>query len=61
VLIEMRGDIGQKSSGYLAKTAFQAGMSVIEGLADGSLYEADIAVAEALQLAPGSASGPRDE
>ncbi len=61
VLIEMRGDIGQKSSGYLAKTAFHAGMSVIEGLADGSLYDADIAVAEALQLAPGSASGPQDE
>ena len=56
----MRGDIGQKSSGYLAKTAFHPA-SVIEGLADGSLYDADIAVAEALQLAPGSASGPQDE
>jgi predicted deacylase len=56
VLIEMRGDIGQKSNGYLGKTAYHASASVIDALADGSLYDADIGVAEALQPAAGSAS-----
>jgi predicted deacylase len=56
VLIEMRGDIGQKSNGYIAKTAYVASTSVIDALADGSLYKADVAVAEALKPAAGSAS-----
>ncbi len=56
VLIEMRGDIGHKSNGYLAKTAYLASASVVDALADRSLYSADIGIAEALQLAPGSAS-----
>jgi hypothetical protein len=56
VLIEMRGDIGQKSNGYIAKTAYAASASVIDALADGSLYSADVGVAEALQHATGSAS-----
>ncbi len=55
VLIEIRG-VGQKANGYLAKTAFVTGISVIEALADRSLYSTDIAPAEALVLAPGSAS-----
>ena len=61
VLIEVRGDIAQKSSGYLAKTAYVASASVIDALADGSLYGADVGIAEALPLAPGDASGPQDE
>jgi predicted deacylase len=61
VLIEVRGDIAQKSSGYLAKTAYVASTSVIDALADGSLYDADVGIAEALPLAPGDASGPQDE
>jgi hypothetical protein len=56
VLIEMRGGIGQKSNGYIAKTAYAASASVIDALADGSLYSADVGVAEALQHATGSAS-----
>jgi hypothetical protein len=56
VLIEMRGGIGQKSGGYIAKTAYVASTSVIDALADGSLYRADVGVAEALQPARGSAS-----
>jgi hypothetical protein len=52
VLIEIRGDVGQKSSGYLAKTGYQAVASVIDAMADGSLYSADVAVAEALEEAP---------
>jgi hypothetical protein len=55
VLVELRG-VGQKSNGYLAKTGFVTGMSVIEALADRSLYTTDIARAEALALAPSNAS-----
>jgi predicted deacylase len=49
VLIEMRGDIGQKSNGYIAKTAYVASASVVEALADGSLYDTSTARAEALK------------
>jgi predicted deacylase len=52
VLIELRGDIGQKSAGYLAKTGYQALASVIDALADGSMYTADVGVADALEEAP---------
>ena len=49
VLIEMRGDIGQKSNGYIAKTAYVASASVVDALADGSLYRTSTARAEALK------------
>jgi predicted deacylase len=52
VLIEIRGDVGQKSGGYLAKTAYLAVASVVDALADRSLYSADVGVAESLQEAP---------
>jgi predicted deacylase len=55
ILIELRG-VGQKSNGYLAKTGFVSAISVVEALADRSLYTTDIARAEALVLAPDSAS-----
>jgi predicted deacylase len=55
VLVELRG-VGQKANGYIAKTGFVAGMSVVEALADRSLYATNVALADALQLAPGSAS-----
>jgi predicted deacylase len=58
VLIEMRGDIGQKSNGYIAKTAYVAAGSVIDALADGRLAHADPSVAEALQLTPGETDCP---
>ena len=55
VLVELRG-VGQKANGYIAKTGFVAGMSVVEALADRSLYTTDIAPADALVLAPDNAS-----
>ena len=58
VLIEMRGDIGQKANGYIAKTAYVAAASVVDALADDSLADADIGVAEALQLTPGETGCP---
>ncbi len=58
VLVEMRGDIGQKANGYIAKTAYVAAASVIEALADGSLSRADVGAAEALRLTPGETGCP---
>ncbi|WP_315119197.1 M14 family metallopeptidase [uncultured Clostridium sp.] len=49
VLVEMRGNmqsLGQKSSGYLKRTFVEVMMSLISSTADGSLYEADISIAE---------------
>ncbi|MPV36349.1 M14 family zinc carboxypeptidase [Georgenia subflava] len=42
VLFEMRGDIGAKSNGYIAKTAENAGMAVLEAVADGSWTTASL-------------------
>ena len=39
----------------------RASTSVIDALTDGSLYDADVGIAEALPSAPGDASGPQDE
>jgi hypothetical protein len=61
VLVEMRGDIGQKANGYIAKTAYVASAAVIDALADGSLSRAGISRAEALQLTPGETGGPPAE
>ena len=49
VLIEMRGDIGQKSRGYIAKTAYVASASVIDALAAGRLFRTSTARADALK------------
>ena len=61
VLIEMRGDIGQKSNGYIAKTAYVASASVVDALADGSLYDTSTARAEALKERGPGVDGPGDE
>jgi len=61
VLIEMRGDIGQKSNGYIAKTAYVASASVVDALADGSLYDTSTARAEALKERGPLVDGPGDE
>jgi predicted deacylase len=61
VLIEMRGDIGQKSNGYIAKTAYVASAAVVDALADGSLYETSTARAEALKERGPGVDGPGDE
>lgn len=55
ILMEHRG-VGQKAGGYMADISFRAVMAVVEALADGSLYTADIARADALLVAPDSAS-----
>jgi hypothetical protein len=61
VLIEMRGDIGQKSNGYIAKTAYVASASVVDALADGSQYRTSTARAEALKERGPLVDGSGDE
>jgi hypothetical protein len=61
VLIEMRGDIGQKSNGYIAKTAYVASASVVDALADGSLYTTSTQRAEDMPARGPGVDGPGDE
>ncbi len=61
VLFEMRGGIGTKSNGYIAKTAYHAAKSVVEAAADGSLYEADITIAENLPERGSFIGAPNEE
>jgi predicted deacylase len=58
VLVELRG-VGQKSNGYIGKIGYVAASSVVAALADGSLNDADTAIADALPFAP--ADEPQDE
>ena len=55
ILMEHRV-VGQKAGGYMEDIPRRSVMAVIEALADGSLYGADTARAEALERAPDSAS-----
>jgi hypothetical protein len=43
-LVEIRGGIGQKSSGYLIELPYRAIMAILESTADGSLFEVDPAI-----------------
>ncbi|HSJ43968.1 MAG TPA: M14 family zinc carboxypeptidase [Euzebyales bacterium] len=61
VLFEMRGGIGQKSNGYITRTAYNAAISVVAALADGSLFTADTAVADALPDRGPGIGAPNDE
>ena len=61
VLFEMRGGIGQKSNGYITRTAYNAALSVVSALADDSLFSADIGVAESLPERGDFISAPNDE
>jgi hypothetical protein len=61
VLIEMRGDIGQKSNGYIAKTAYVASASVVDALADGSLYMTSTQRAEDMPARGPEVVEPGDE
>jgi len=51
VLIELRGDIAQKSNGYIAKTAYVASASVVDALADSSLFTTSTQRAEEMPAA----------
>jgi|GEM_PF-947818 len=55
VLFEHRV-VGQKAAGYMANISFRTVMAIVEALADGSLYTTSTERAEALVVAPDSAS-----
>lgn len=61
VLFEMRGGIGVKSNGYIAKTAYQAVNAVVEAMADGSLADTDISIAENLPERGPGIGAPNEE
>lgn len=46
LLVEFRGGIGQKSSGYLIRQAYVAMMAIAEGAAEGTLADIDPALAD---------------
>jgi len=50
VLVEIKGGIGQKSVGMLVKHTAEQMMSILEATADGSLFEADPARADELDI-----------
>jgi len=55
VLFEHRV-VGQKAAGYMANISFRTVMAIVEALADGSLYTTSTERADALVVAPDSAS-----
>lgn len=61
VLVEMRGDIGQKSSGYLMRTFYAAMGSVLEAASEGTLAGIDPALADTIPLRGPGIDDPHDE
>jgi len=58
VLFEVRGGIGAKSNGYLAKHAEISGMAVLTAAADGSLWTASTAPADSIRERGEDVSNP---
>jgi len=58
VLVEMRGDIGQKSSGYLIRTFYAAMFSLLEGATEGTLSSIDPVLADTIPLRGESIDNP---
>lgn len=61
VLFEMRGSIGQRSSGYIARTAMLSGYELLKAVADGSWETADLSVVEELPDRGDYVPNPRGE
>lgn len=61
VLFEMRGGIGVKGNGYITKTAYNAAKAVVAAMADGTLFDADISVAENLPPRGPGISAPNED
>lgn len=58
VLVELRGGIGQKSSGKLIRTAYASMFAVLESYAEGSLTQTDAQRADEIPLRGESVSNP---
>lgn len=61
VLFELRGGIGQKSAGYIAKTASVTGYELLRSVADGSWETADLSVIENIRERGDYVGDPRGE
>ena len=61
VLFEMRGGIGTKGNGYITKTAYNAAKAVVAAMADGTLFDADITIAENLPPRGPGIGAPNEE
>ncbi|MEO9702170.1 hypothetical protein, partial [Marinobacter alexandrii] len=61
VLFEMRGGIGTKGNGYITKTAYNAAKAVVAAMADGTLFDADITIAESLPPRGTGIGAPNEE
>jgi hypothetical protein len=57
----MRGDIGQKSSGYLIRTFYAAMFSLLEATSEGTLSSIDPALADTIPLRGESIDNPHEE
>ena len=60
VLVEFRGDIGQKSAGMLTRTAFTIMGAVAESIAEGTVYSQDPARADAIPRRGPSVDDPHE-
>ncbi|MGH3715501.1 MAG: M14 family zinc carboxypeptidase [Micromonosporaceae bacterium] len=61
VLVELRGGIGQKSAGMLVRTAYIIMGATLEAVAEGGVYAADPARADAIPLRGPGVGNPHDE
>jgi hypothetical protein len=61
VLVEFRGDIGQKSAGMLIRTAYVIMASLLEGAAEGTLDDADAARADLIPLRGEDVDEPHED
>ncbi|AXH95520.1 M14 family zinc carboxypeptidase [Ornithinimicrobium avium] len=61
VLFELRGGIGQKSAGYISKTASVTGYELLKAVADGSWATADLSVIENIRERGDYVGDPRGE
>lgn len=61
VLFELRGGIGQKSAGYISRTASVTGYELLKAVADGSWETADLSVIENIRERGDFVGDPRGE
>ena len=60
VLVELRGDIGQKSAGMLVRTAYVIMGAVAEAVAEGTVYDQDPARADLIPLRGAPVDDPHE-
>lgn len=61
VLVELRGDIGQKSAGMLVRTAYATMGAMLESIAEGTVFTLDPARADTIPLRGEPVDNPHEE